>query len=176
MTRSLIFPVIFLAVIIFGALLTLTDTSGPSGANQPTPTATVLAPFVTEVTLPDLELTDQKGQKVKLADLAQPVLVTFWSSQCSECRKELPEITQFTVDHPEFKAAIVNVREETALVEQTLKDWNVTLPSYRDTSGQAFLTLYSSMPGSYFLQNGKITHYFPGRINSEHLGALLTSY
>jgi thiol-disulfide isomerase/thioredoxin len=121
-----------------------------------------------------LELVDSKGQKVKLTDLPRPVLVTFWSSQCSECRKELPEITQFTVDHPEFKVVLVNVREETVLVEQTLKEWSVTLPSYRDTSGQAFLALYSSMPGSYFLQNGKITHYFPGRVNSTHLEALLT--
>jgi len=117
---------------------------------------------------------DERGQMIALNKLnSQPLLITFWSTECGECAKELPELQQFVASHAQFSAVIINVREEAAIVKQKLQDWGVTLPSYRD-SGAAFAALSGTMPSSYFIKNDRISYFFPGRINTEHLQALLT--
>lgn len=46
-------------------------------------------------TVPDLELTTIKGEKIQLASLrGQPVLISFWATSCPGCIKEMPHLIE----------------------------------------------------------------------------------
>ena len=95
-----------------------------------------------------LELPLSKGGTFKLADHAgQPVLLSFWASWCSPCRKELPALTDWAKAHPDVAIIAVNVDRTSGDAQKFMDAIHFELPVAYDPDA-AHLGQYgvTSMP------------------------------
>ncbi len=94
--------------------------------------------------MPEFELEDFNGQKVKVSASGKPVFIDFWAAWCPFCINEMPEIEKI---HQEFKDKLVVLgihRSETEGIEagaQFAKERGVTYPLLKDSTGQVYKTL-----------------------------------
>lgn len=87
---------------------------------------------------PDFAGTTLQGETVRLSDYhGQPLMLVFWSPECSACREELPAI-QAIADDPQRQAAMVTVVSyvDTAEVAAFAKANDLHFPVISDESGQ----------------------------------------
>ncbi len=104
-------------------------------------------------TAPDFQALDGKGAPFSLANTrGQPVVLSFWASWCSPCRKELPALAAFQKQHPEVLVLAVNVDRERPLAERFMKQTPFDLPIIWDNQAMA-LGQYNvlSMPTLFLL-------------------------
>lgn len=105
---------------------------------------------------------DLTGQTIALADYAgTPVMLTFWSPDCSACREELPALQTIASD-PNAEVTLVTVVSKVPLaeVQQFVEEAGLTFPVIVDEPG-AIATAYeiTGVPVSYFINpDGKIDH------------------
>jgi len=97
-----------------------------------------LQPLARPAPAPSLHLRDLRGEFHHLPDLrGRVVIVNFWASWCTPCRKELPSMNQaraqLAADEVEMLA--VNVGEEAEAVEEFLQDFPIDFPVLLDTRG-----------------------------------------
>ncbi|MBA1334789.1 MAG: hypothetical protein HPY66_0409 [Firmicutes bacterium] len=115
----------------------------------------------------DFKLEDLEGNVVSLSDYkGKTVIVTFWQTTCSWCRKELPLFNKLyeTYKDGDLVVLAVNIAEDKAKVAQVAKDEGFTFPVLLD--GQAEVAkkyLISALPTSFII-NGK------GIISAVHIG------
>lgn len=171
MTARLVGPVAFLILVAVGFLLF--GASNSSSNKQLTPAETI-APYATNVAIPKVQVTDATGKATGLNKLRGPILITLWSGECPECKEGLKDIEAFVKSNPKFKVMLVNHLQNPETANAVLKKNSVTLPTYFDRNGDAFRALFATMPASYYIIDGRIRYFFPGRISTEHLQALLT--
>lgn len=111
---------------------------------------------------PTFEGRDLNGNLMRLADYAgKPVMLTFWSPDCSACREELPALQAIATD-PNADITLVTVVSKlpTAEVQQFVQEAGLTFPVIVDEAG-AIATDYEivGIPVSYFINpDGKIDH------------------
>lgn len=104
-------------------------------------------------TAPDFQATDANGQPFTLASTrGRPVVLSFWASWCTPCRKELPALSQLQKDHPDISVYAVNVDRERPLAERFIRQTPFELPIIWDTQAMA-LGRYNvtSMPTLFLL-------------------------
>ncbi|OGD61001.1 hypothetical protein A3A71_02065 [Candidatus Berkelbacteria bacterium RIFCSPLOWO2_01_FULL_50_28] len=171
MTARLVGPVAFLALVAVGFLMF--GASDSTGNKQLTPAETI-APYATNVAIPNIQITDAAGKETWLNKLRGPILITLWSGECPECKEGLKDIETFVKGNTQFKVMLVNHLQNPETANAVLKKNSVTLPTYFDHNGDAFRALSATMPASYYIIEGRIRYFFPGRISTEHLQALLT--
>ena len=97
-----------------------------------------LQPLARPAPAPSLHLRDLQGEFHHLSDLrGRVVIVNFWASWCTPCRKELPSMNQaraqLAADAVEMLA--VNVGEEAEAVEGFLQDFPIDFPVLLDSQG-----------------------------------------
>lgn len=175
MGGRLVAPIGF--IVALSALAFVMQTLGNSSpANKPLTGPELLKQFeIVEIDPPIANLTDKDGKKVDLRPLlSKPVLITFWSVNCGECDTGLPILESFTKSQAQVAVILIDTKDESGDVEEKLKLLNVTLETFYDPDGATFQNWEATMPASYFIRNGKIKYFFPGRISAEHLDALLT--
>ncbi len=86
----------------------------------------------------DLELPLRGGGTFRLSDhRGKPLILSFWASWCTPCRKELPALSQFAKEHPGLAVFAVNVDRAQADAEKFLSQVQIDLPVAFDTAGQA---------------------------------------
>ena len=116
---------------------------------------------------------DINDQPIALADYAgKPVMLTFWSPDCSACRQELPTLQSLATDASADVTLLTVVSQlPAAEVQQFMQEAGLTFPVLVDESGD-IATDYeiTGVPISYFINpNGQIDHSI---IGADRKGAL----
>ncbi|MEZ4734138.1 MAG: TlpA disulfide reductase family protein [Caldilineaceae bacterium] len=111
---------------------------------------------------PDFRSQDLNGNPVHLTDYAgKPVMLTFWSPDCSACREELPTLQAIATDaNADVTLLTVVSKMPTAEVQQFMTEAGLTFPVIIDEAG-AIATDYeiTGVPVSYFINpDGVIDH------------------
>ncbi len=80
---------------------------------------------------PDFELETLEGERVRLSELkGEPVVVNFWASWCTPCRKEMPEFQQIADKYGEHGVRVfgINVGESEVAVADFRERVGVSFP------------------------------------------------
>lgn len=175
MLNRLVAPLVFIIALVALAFVMQTLGSSPSD-NKTLTDPELLKQFeIVEIVPPPASLTDKDNKKLDLPTLfTKPTLITFWSVNCGECDNGLPVLDNFAKSQNQVVVILIDTKDAPEDAEAKLVSLNVTTGTYYDTDGSAFQNWEATMPASYFVINGKIKYYFPGRVSQEHLDALLT--
>lgn len=174
LAQRLYTPIVFLVVVaaIFFGVAVFTKADSP--AVQQKKADRLLQPFSIDAAIPNAQVYKSNGDKVALeSQLPTTTLVTFWSAFCGECQAGLTDIQKFADQNPDFSVTLVSYKNSPKDGEDFLGKNKITLPSLYDVDGTAFTAWSSTMPASYFIKNHRIIFFFPGRISTDHLKALL---
>lgn len=104
----------------------------------------------------DLELPLRDGGTFRLSEQrGKPVVLSFWASWCTPCRKELPALSAFAAANPGVAVFAINVDRAQADAEKFLAQVPFRLPVAFDTAGKA-LGRYgvTSMPTMFLIDKG----------------------
>ena len=171
--RSLVLPLLIVATIV-GVLLYIerlkrgvdTDSTGYGVVALPDALNTTGRSPSTEVgrVAPDFRLRTADGGELQFSDLrGKPVLVNFWASWCTPCRKEMPEIVRAHAAHSAEGLVVVAVdlQENDAQVRAFAADFGMTFPIVIDRNGQVAESWriggpVEGIPSSYFIDAGGI--------------------
>ena len=106
------------AIMVALTLLSSGCGEGATQAGTPTP-----APIVGAVA-PGFALATLDGQTVRLDELrGQPVFLTFWTTTCGACRRQMPFVqAAFEEKGAEVMFIAVNIQESTSRVQQYVED------------------------------------------------------
>ena len=164
-------------IVALASLAFVMQTLGNSSSSVPTASGSeLLKQFeIVEITPPAAIPTDKDDNEINLASLfIKPTLVTFWRVNCGECDTGLPLLDNFGKSQSSVALILIAVKDDPKNAQEKLQSLNVALPTYYDRDGTAFQNWEATMPASYFVINGKLKYFFPGRVSNEHLQALLT--
>jgi len=94
---------------------------------------------VTDVATPPLQLTGLDGRKYDLADYkGKVVLVQFWATYCTPCRKEMPSMNKLMQKMgDDFVILAVNMGEERDAVDQFVREVKPAFPILLDPDGSS---------------------------------------
>lgn len=175
MVQRFVAPLGFLVALV--ALAFVMQTLGNSTpANKALTGPELLKQFeIVEITPPEADLTDKDNKRADLKSLfIKPTLITFWSVNCGECDTGLPVLDNFAASQNRVAVILIDNKDEPKDADEKLKELKVTTGTYYDRDGSTFQNWEATMPASYFIINGKLKYFFPGRVSKEHLDALLT--
>ncbi len=175
MASRLVAPIGFIVALAALAFVMQTLGNSPS-ANKPLTGPELLKQYeIVEVDPPTANLTDKNGKRIDLLPLlTRPTIITFWSINCGECDTGLPVLESFAKSQAQVAVLLIDTKDEPEDAEEKLKSLSITLETFYDFDGATFQNWEATMPASYFVINGKVRYFFPGRISTEHLQALLT--
>lgn len=178
MDKRIILGVVVLAII--GAILVITNPfkrqESPFVPQGGTSTQVTTSSEVREK-IPEFELEDFQGQKVKVATASgKPIFIDFWAAWCPFCVDEMPEIEKI---HKEFgdQLAVYGIhRSETEGIDagaKFAKDRGVTYTLLKDSTGQVYKTLTGGrnfMPYALYIdKEGKIVKTKAGPKTAEEM-------
>ncbi len=136
---------------------------------------------------PDFLLEQLDGLPLRLSDLqGRPVLVNFWATWCSPCRKEMPLLIKAYEENQAQGLVVVgvNLQEGDELVQGFVDEFGIEFPIVMDRTGQVAETWrvggpLGGLPASYFIdRQGVIREVFFGQMSeddlNERLAAILT--
>jgi len=112
------------------------------------------------------------GRSVDLAGLRGPMIVNFWQSYCTPCRKEMPALAAYAKSHPGVKIVGIDILDtQPGAALQLARDSHVAYPLVADPAGNLDgadpLPHIPGLPFTVFLDRG-------GRIAHVEAGSMLT--
>src|SRR5207342_936323 len=76
------------------------------------------------------------GREVDLAGLRGPMIVNFWQSYCTPCRKEMPALAAYAKSHPGVKIVGIDILDtQPGAALQLARDSHVAYPLVADPAG-----------------------------------------
>lgn len=110
------------------------------------------------------------GEMVDLLSLrGAPIVINFWATWCPPCEAEMPELAQFSRDHPSVRLLSINVGESPAQVNDWLKDRNLELEVLMDLNSDVSAAYrLRGQPTSFVLNSDGVvvwTIYGPTTLN-----------
>jgi peroxiredoxin len=85
---------------------------------------------------PDFELAALDGGTIRLSQLkGQPVLLSFGATWCPDCRVEAPLLEDVHQSHPELIVLLVDVNENSDLVQRYMTELGITHSILLDSDG-----------------------------------------
>lgn len=117
---------------------------------------------------PGFTLLDTNGKAVSLSDFrGKVVLLNFWATWCSPCRKEFPELVKVYADGTTDVVVIgVNMQENADQVREFAEEYGASFPILIDPKAEvaeAYRML--GLPSSYFIDQR-------GVLREQHFGLL----
>ncbi|QQK07260.1 TlpA family protein disulfide reductase [Miniphocaeibacter halophilus] len=94
---------------------------------------------------PDFEVELLSGETVKLSDFkGKAVILNFWATWCSPCKREMPDLQKIQDDYPEEVVVLgISIGEEKPLVEDFVEKNNYTFKIAADENGKNRLPYFS---------------------------------
>jgi len=132
--------------------------------------------FLLNHAAPDFELKTLEGEKIHLADLKQPVLLSFWASWCGPCRRELPSIDRLNREFGGKGILILGVNDEgKGTAQRFLTKEGLSLTTLDDSSLKLHrLYRVRSIPSVFLIDaQGKVVKFFKGAHDEKDLRAAL---
>jgi peroxiredoxin len=167
--RSLVLPVLIVATVV-GVLFYIEQRRGGGSkaggggygvVALPPEKNTTGRPVSTEVgrAAPDFLLETPDGGQIRFSDLrGKPVLVNFWASWCTPCRKEMPEIVRAYGERKDagLQIVAVDLQENVDQVRAFASEFGMTFPIAIDRTGSVGDAWriggpVQGIPSSYFI-------------------------
>jgi len=122
-------------VAIIGAV-TFAVIDGSDDGDQASPQAKRVNVAEVGQPAPDFELQTFDGKTVRLADLrGKPVLINFWASWCTPCRKEFPFLQALADKNPELEVLGVTEDKIPSEARSFVKSKKAKWPMLNDETG-----------------------------------------
>ena len=117
-----------LACLCIGALVLFAPSIYQFSLNQTSLTVGTLAP--------DFEATAVNGETIRLSQFrGRPVLLTFGTTWCPDCRQEAPIVQALYEKHPELVILLVDSNESANTVQGFVDEFAITHPVLLDRDG-----------------------------------------
>jgi thiol-disulfide isomerase/thioredoxin len=109
-------------------------------------------------TLPAFTFTDKDDKETEIATVGKGkkyILVDFWASWCSPCRKEIPNLKRLYEKYSSkgFEIISISTDKKEADWEKALKEEKLVWPNFLDTKGAADACNVSSIPAMFLLDD-----------------------
>lgn len=129
-----------------------------------------LKPYTGTLTSPDFRLKDLQGQQHQLSDYrGDIVLVQFWATYCTPCRKEMPTMNRLIqkMQGKPFQIVTINMAEPRDAVEQFVKEVSVDFPVLMDEDGSTIgqWKVFAAPANFIINKQGKIIYTLFGAID-----------
>ena len=139
------------------------------------------------VTLPNIELVDQNGKKYNLQDYkGKVIMINFWVSWCSDCKKEIPKVVELYKEYGENKKDLIILGVVTPISEKYpdnkdrinkkallkhITDNKYIFPSLFDETGKTYVEYeIEEYPSTFIIdRNGYLKVYVKGAVSKEEL-------
>lgn len=126
---------------------------------------------------PDFELDTLNGGRLRLSDLrGQPLVLNFWASWCSPCRREVPALIRAQNRHADAGLLIIglNIEEPPAAAQDFVDEFGVQFPIPMDRDGAVYRAYgYAGLvgpPRTFFVDaDGIITKIYAGQAPDEQI-------
>ena len=161
------------------AAMLLTGCAAPAETPDTSPTEPPQETTAEEpkVVAPDFTVYDLEGNEVKLSDfLGKPVVLNFWASWCSPCKREMPDFNEIYLEMgDDVQFLMVNltdgISESVKKASSFIAQQGYSFPVFYDTSGIAAMIYgVQSIPTTYFIDaDGYAITYAVGAISGDVL-------
>ncbi len=133
---------------------------------------------------PDFELDTLDGGRLRLSDLrGHPLVINFWASWCSPCRREVPALIRAQNRHADAGLLIigVNIEEPPGAAQTFVDEFGVEFPIPMDRDGAVYRAYgYEGLvgpPRTFFIDaNGIITKIYAGQAPDEQIAADIAAH
>jgi len=126
---------------------------------------------------PSISVTDATGSIVQTSNfIPEDVLVvSLWSTWCVPCQRELPQLQQYALEHPEVSIVAVNLGDKPESVAQFAKEIGLNMPILIDSEGRISSSLgVTSVPATLIIDSkGVVIATHVGEISSADLATLV---
>ena len=131
----------------------------------------------TEARWPSVIVADSSGTEINSGDLlnGNRLVVSLWSTWCVPCRRELPQLQQFAVEHQDVSVVAVNLGDKLDSVAAYADEIGLTMPVIIDTEGRVSSALgVTSVPSTIVIDShGKVIATHVGEITANELAVLV---
>ncbi|PZR93652.1 MAG: hypothetical protein DLM67_13365, partial [Candidatus Nephthysia bennettiae] len=127
---------------------------------------------------PPFTLATLDGHQVGLESLrGRPVLINFWASWCTPCRREMPLIQQTAAQHPKLAVLLVDERDEQGAAKSFVEQLHIRSTVLFDGDG-AIGDRYgiSGLPTTVFVRpDGSLEGRYVGETNRQLLDSHISA-
>ena len=131
----------------------------------------------TEARWPSVIVADSSGTEINSGDLlnGNRLVVSLWSTWCVPCRRELPQLQQFAVEHQDVSVVAVNLGDKLDSVAAYAAEIGLTMPVVIDSEGRISSALgVTSVPSTLVIDlHGKVIATHVGEITADELAVLV---
>lgn len=131
----------------------------------------------TEARWPSVIVVDSSGTELNTSDLlnGNRLFVSLWSTWCVPCRRELPQLQQFAVEHQDVSVVAVNLGDKLDSVAAYADEIGLTMPVVIDSEGRISSALgVTSVPSTIVIDShGKVIATHVGEITANELAVLV---
>ena len=131
----------------------------------------------TEARWPSVIVADSSGTEINSGDLlnGNRLVVSLWSTWCVPCRRELPQLQQFAVEHQDVSVVAVNLGDKLDSVAAYAAEIGLTMPVVIDSEGRISSALgVTSVPSTIVIDShGKVIATHVGEITADELAVLV---
>jgi thiol-disulfide isomerase/thioredoxin len=126
---------------------------------------------------PSVIVVDSSGTEINTGDLlnGNRLVVSLWSTWCVPCRRELPQLQQFAVEHQDVSVVAVNLGDKLDSVAAYAAEIGLTMPVVIDSEGRISSALgVTSVPSTIVIDShGKVIATHVGEITADELAVLV---
>ena len=130
-----------------------------------------------EARWPSVIVADSSGTEINSGDLlnGNRLVVSLWSTWCVPCRRELPQLQQFAVEHQDVSVVAVNLGDKLDSVAAYAAEIGLTMPVVIDSEGRISSALgVTSVPSTIVIDShGKVIATHVGEITADELAVLV---